>query len=276
MGFSEFSVYLQACACFLTQFAPCAFWCFVPNGTVESGSLALSSCAPLCLGGAKELSALSERAEWPYDVTTFQWLPMRYRMHGCVTGSDVVDVVGLMVAINCILLYPIESFWNSDLRSWGMARYSAVDTEPPNDDSAPDGTAPTAPVSTRSSERCTRCTPAGDWKFERIRRQDIVFEKDQLWPACIVWLWKSRLSIDWNPPENSGHVSVRCCLVQTGLSHYLLRLQVKRCASEAILRSWPSTVVAEPEQRSVPALASLLHCLAWISLLAESYPFEFV
>lgn len=59
-----------------------------------------------------------------------------------------------------------------------MARYSAVDTEPPNDDSAPDGTAPTAPVSTRSSERCTRCTPAGDWKFERIRRQDIVFEKE--------------------------------------------------------------------------------------------------
>ena len=54
-----------------------------------------------------------------------------------------------------------------------MARYSAVDTEPPNDDSAhsaPDGTAPTAPV----------CTAAGDWKFERIRRQDIVFEKDQL------------------------------------------------------------------------------------------------
>jgi hypothetical protein len=169
MGFSEFSVYLQACACFLTQFAPCAFWCFVPNGTVESGSLALSSCAP-CLGGAKELDT--------GPSNDFQW-EKRMRHRGC-SWCSWFD--------GCNKLYPIESYWNSDLRSWGMARYSAVDTEPPNDDSAPDGTAPTAPVSTRSSERCPRCTPAGDWKFERIRRQDIVFEKDQLWPACIVWI----------------------------------------------------------------------------------------
>lgn len=92
MGFSEFSVYLQACTCFLTQFAPCAFWCFVPNGTVESGSLALSSCAP-CLGGAKELDT--------GPSNDFQW-EKRMRHRGC-SWCSWFD--------GCNKSYPIVSYW---------------------------------------------------------------------------------------------------------------------------------------------------------------------